>query len=555
MAPKRPAPLTDAAIGAPGSHVALAAAEAPGATAAAATPGATPSGTQSYTVKNTFIDVPSGLTPHDMKVDMRQQLLTAPAELHAAPGFVQRAMAASPAAAGSSIQYVVHGAQPSSPSGGVAAPRGLPLQRVAAPRPSTPMAVLPYDCLATPSPTTAAQRVYSIHSTLAAAVASGPAAGVAMAPAGYAAPPAAAYVLSPRSSRGGGPQAAGQPVLYASQPVQYSRAVIQASPIPWEDMEDEGDSDEDAEGQQMKDPARRPEDAPKPPPGALHPSMGSEGHAAGTCKRCCFFPRGRCTNGYECEFCHYDHEKRKRKNKKKKKKDSAAAAPLGLPQGGQRLVVMPSQVSGLQPSPATSVLASAPADGRPHPQQLAPPPLQLAPPLPLLAATAVSAAYSQPVQALAAGPPLLPPPPSADGSPQRLLYCGPPPQAPLAFAPPQVLQAGAQPAQATYFVRPGQAVPMVQQPHQMVPLQTITGAQAPLPMQPPSPPPALAAMQRPLSPPTLTSVADAAPPPPLVSPTFGQAAVAMLGGPAVPPPMASPKLPRPMPGQMLLQVQ
>lgn len=428
MAPKRPAPLTDAAIGAPGSQVASAAAEAHGAAAAAAGPGASPNGTQNYTVKNTFIDVPSGLTPHDMKIDMRQQLLTAPAELHAAPGFVQRAMAASPTATGSSVQYVVHGAVPPSPCGGAppaAAARGLPLQRVAAPQPSTPLAVLPYDCLATPSPTTAAQRVYSIRSTLAAAVASGPAAGVTMVPAGHVAPPAATYALSPRSSRGGDLQAAGQPVLYASQPVQCSRAVIQASPIPWEDVEDEeGDSDEDAEGQQMQR-RGRPEDAPKPPPGALHPSLGSEGHAAGTCKRCCFFPRGRCTNGYECEFCHYDHEKRKRKNKKKKKKDPAAAAlaPLGLAQGGQRLVVVPSQapqvagpsvvgttvamgvvpqptavyqmpgavaapppagapveqvsgVSVLQPPLATAVLASTPADSRPAPQQLAPPPLQ-----------------------------------------------------------------------------------------------------------------------------------------------------------------------------------
>mmetsp|Transcript_99406 Transcript_99406/g.176297 ORF Transcript_99406/g.176297 Transcript_99406/m.176297 type:complete len:621 (+) Transcript_99406:143-2005(+) len=49
------------------------------------------------------------------------------------------------------------------------------------------------------------------------------------------------------------------------------------------------------------------------------PSMGSAGHAEGECKRCCFFPKGRCTNGYECRFCHFDHEKRKRLKKKKKK--------------------------------------------------------------------------------------------------------------------------------------------------------------------------------------------------------------------------------------------
>lgn len=48
------------------------------------------------------------------------------------------------------------------------------------------------------------------------------------------------------------------------------------------------------------------------------PSRGSVGHFQGSCKRCCFFPRGRCMNGYDCEFCHFNHEKRKRKNKKKK---------------------------------------------------------------------------------------------------------------------------------------------------------------------------------------------------------------------------------------------
>lgn len=61
---------------------------------------------------------------------------------------------------------------------------------------------------------------------------------------------------------------------------------------------------------------------PLPPPmegsalGPL-PSMGSAQHAEGACKRCCFFPKGRCQNGYNCEFCHFEHEKRKRKKKKK----------------------------------------------------------------------------------------------------------------------------------------------------------------------------------------------------------------------------------------------
>merc|ERR1719215_2440777 len=37
-----------------------------------------------------------------------------------------------------------------------------------------------------------------------------------------------------------------------------------------------------------------------------------------------FFPRGRCANGYDCNFCHYEHEKRKRRNKKKAAKKITA---------------------------------------------------------------------------------------------------------------------------------------------------------------------------------------------------------------------------------------
>merc|ERR1711972_1089418 len=65
------------------------------------------------------------------------------------------------------------------------------------------------------------------------------------------------------------------------------------------------------------------------PPDALHPSIGSQAHAEGTCKRCCFFPRNRCLNGYDCEFCHYEHEKRKRKSKKSKKKNKDGAQVEG----------------------------------------------------------------------------------------------------------------------------------------------------------------------------------------------------------------------------------
>lgn len=72
-------------------------------------------------------------------------------------------------------------------------------------------------------------------------------------------------------------------------------------------------------------------------PAAGHPSKGSVGHATGDCKRCCFFPKGRCQNGHDCEFCHYDHEKRVRKSRTARKRASRAAkeaaerAALGLP--------------------------------------------------------------------------------------------------------------------------------------------------------------------------------------------------------------------------------
>jgi len=60
---------------------------------------------------------------------------------------------------------------------------------------------------------------------------------------------------------------------------------------------------------------------------AVHPSRGSALHAQDMCKRCCFFPRGRCLNGKDCVFCHYEHEKRKRKSKSARR--AAALAALG----------------------------------------------------------------------------------------------------------------------------------------------------------------------------------------------------------------------------------
>lgn len=63
------------------------------------------------------------------------------------------------------------------------------------------------------------------------------------------------------------------------------------------------------------------------------PSIGSAGHFTGECKRCCFQRTGRCQNGYNCEFCHFDHEKRIRKKKKKSANSGASVSPPAPPPG------------------------------------------------------------------------------------------------------------------------------------------------------------------------------------------------------------------------------
>jgi hypothetical protein len=51
-------------------------------------------------------------------------------------------------------------------------------------------------------------------------------------------------------------------------------------------------------------------------PGSELPSVGSAGHSDGSCKRCAFFPKGRCLNGVDCTHCHFDHIPRQRLRKK-----------------------------------------------------------------------------------------------------------------------------------------------------------------------------------------------------------------------------------------------
>lgn len=69
------------------------------------------------------------------------------------------------------------------------------------------------------------------------------------------------------------------------------------------------------------------------------PSLGSAEHGMGSCRRCCFFPKGRCNNGQDCQFCHFAHEKRKPKSKRKKKNKKCRSHQ------GNALVDMPGSIA------------------------------------------------------------------------------------------------------------------------------------------------------------------------------------------------------------------
>jgi hypothetical protein len=74
------------------------------------------------------------------------------------------------------------------------------------------------------------------------------------------------------------------------------------------------------------------------------PSIGSIAHAAGDCKRCNFFAKGRCQNGKDCTFCHFPHDKCKLSRQEKRERRAAWMAEGGMgeladekfaaPQGG-----------------------------------------------------------------------------------------------------------------------------------------------------------------------------------------------------------------------------
>jgi len=118
---------------------------------------------------------------------------------------------------------------------------------------------------------------------------------------------------------GAGPPARQKAELVLSKALDMSGAAAEA-------QEDDDESTGRCANDSSDGEAPRAAGAP-PPDGAQHPSLGSEGHAAGTCRRCCFFSRGRCINGYECQFCHYEHEKPKRKHRSRHAGKPTADAP------------------------------------------------------------------------------------------------------------------------------------------------------------------------------------------------------------------------------------
>jgi len=103
------------------------------------------------------------------------------------------------------------------------------------------------------------------------------------------------------------------------------------------------------------------------------PSIGSNLHATGECKRCAFFSKGRCQNGKECSHCHFPHdERRRRKNRRGKAGNSddienvAAQANLSAAEKGMTTRAnVQSFPSSLPPKTATGSV-SLPTQSQGH---------------------------------------------------------------------------------------------------------------------------------------------------------------------------------------------
>jgi len=93
------------------------------------------------------------------------------------------------------------------------------------------------------------------------------------------------------------------------------------------------------------------------------PSVGSAGHAEGTCKRCAFVGKGRCQRGKDCTHCHYDHShlrSRRCRRSPNKGRESAAAVVID-PQGAGDVIPIP-KLEGCSAPGSIDVLSSAKVD-------------------------------------------------------------------------------------------------------------------------------------------------------------------------------------------------
>lgn len=154
------------------------------------------------------------------------------------------------------------------------------------------------------------------------------------------------------------------------QPLGPARCMASASgygnaaAVVSDDEDDEDDADDEEYGLGAPPPGM---DGPNSAWYAELPSIGSANHFNGACDRCCFHPKGRCLNGYNCQHCHFDHEKRKRKNKKKNK--GSKVSPLGC--GDECADMVSTSAEGSVPvSPdksfGSSILAHAELAGGAH---------------------------------------------------------------------------------------------------------------------------------------------------------------------------------------------
>mmetsp|Transcript_58877 Transcript_58877/g.108743 ORF Transcript_58877/g.108743 Transcript_58877/m.108743 type:complete len:326 (-) Transcript_58877:163-1140(-) len=106
-------------------------------------------------------------------------------------------------------------------------------------------------------------------------------------------------------------------------------------PTRWTEMDSSSSDDSDDEDEGL---------CPKFYENAPLPSVGSANHGLGSCKRCCFFPKGRCNNGEACEFCHFAHGKRKNKSKAKKKRRKRRQQELLMQQHQQQRLMKEAQL-------------------------------------------------------------------------------------------------------------------------------------------------------------------------------------------------------------------